>query len=662
MRLRLLAILLLINFLAACGVAPPTPTPAPVSPSPTALALGEALTFAEVGVRLRLPLGWQNRTEGSMVRIAPDAAALAATVIDAPVILLDTTLLAALTVQYGPAAANPETVFELASSAIQSAGYTIAPTQAVQIGAAQGLAANLSSPASAGRLWVLVDETRVVRVLAQAAAANWEAEQPIIERIVASLEVLPLPTPTPTPVDVAAQPQIVRSGPPGFVLRLGGRSGPANRRFVAARGLAAAPDGTLYLAESGRGIWVFAPDGTLRTTFGADELLDAYDVALGPNGDLYVADYGRNAIVRFSADGVFLGRWGGHGDAPDQFGLSAPQRIAAGPDGSIYALDARPGPDGLAASSIVRFSAEGRLMERIALPPDLAPADVVVDRSGAIYLAESFAGAIVKLAPDGSVLARWGDPADPAQLAGPVLDIDRSGYLYLATYTGTILRLAPDGTIVARGGAPAAPGSIPNPGELSLPNGIVAAPGGVVWVSDNSGEYSAVTAFRLQTDAAALATAMALTPVAETPPSETVQQWVASATASSFYAPDYDPSGVVGPPDVPECQDSPHAWAPATPGSRETLTVTFADPVFATGLIIYQNHQPGYIALVELIDEQGTAKTVYRAEPAPAPECPFALTITVEQTLTRIVGARITLDQRDGSWSEIDAVALIGVP
>ncbi|WP_322494970.1 NHL repeat-containing protein [Chloroflexus sp.] len=660
MRLPLLFAFLLTSLIAACA-APPPPTPAPVTPSPTAVVLNEVM-FTELGVRLRLPDGWQSRVEGSALRIAPDAATLTTSVINAPVIALDTTPLAALTAQYGPAAANPETVFELASSAIQSAGYTIAPTQAVQIGAAQGLVADLSGPASAGRLWVLVDEMRVVRVLAQAAAADWEAEQSIIEQIVASLEVLPLPTPTPTPVDVATQPQIVRSGPPGFVLRLGGRSGPANSRFVATRGLAAAPDGTLYLAESGRGIWVFAPDGTLRTTFGANELLDAYDVALGPNGDLYVADYGRNAIVRFSADGAFLGRWGGHGNAPDQFGLSAPQRIAVGADGSVYALDTRPGPDGLAASSIVRFSAEGRLIERIALPPDLAPADVVVDRSGAIYLAESFAGAIVKLAPNGSVLARWGDPADPTQLAGPVLDIDRAGYLYLATYAGTILRLAPDGTIVARGGAPAAPGSIPNPGELSLPNGIVAAPGGVVWVSDNSGEYSAVTAFRLQTDADALATAIALTPVAEAPPSETVQQWVASATASSFYAPDYDPSGVVGPPDVPACQDNPNAWAPATPGSRETLNVSFADPVFATGLIIYQNHQPGYITLVELIDEQGTAKVVYRAEPAPAPECPFALTITVEQTLTRIVGARITLDQRDGSWSEIDAVALSGVP
>ncbi|WP_322510881.1 NHL repeat-containing protein [Chloroflexus sp.] len=661
MRLRLLVTLLLIHSLVACA-APPVSTPEPVPPSPTVVALVEEMTFAEVGVRLRLPSGWQSRIEGSTIRLAPDAATLAASAIAAPMILLDTTPLPALTAQYGAAAANPETVFELASSTIQSAGYTIAPTQAVQIGAAQGLAADLSGPSSAGRLLVLVDDTRVVRVLAQAATAHWEAERTTVERILATLELLPLPTPTPTPVEVVAQPQIVRSGPPGFVLRIGGRSGLPNSRFIAARGLAAAPDGTLYLAESGRGIWVFAPDGALRTTFGADELLDAYDVALGPDGDLYVADYGRNAIVRFSATGAFLGRWGGHGDAPDQFGLSAPQRIATGADGSVYALDARPGPDGLAASSIVRFSAEGRFIERIALPPDLAPSDLVVDRNGTIYLAESFAGAIVKLAPDGSVLARWGDPANPAQLAGPVLDIDRAGYLYLATYAGTILRLAPDGTIVARGGAPATPGSIPNPGEISLPNGIVAAPGGVVWVSDNSGEYSAVSAFRLQTDAAALATALALTPVAEAPPSETMQQWAVAATASSFYAPDYDPAGVVGPPDVPECQDSPNAWAPATPGSRETLTVNFANPVFATGLIIHQNHQPGYIALVELIDEQGTARVVYRAEPAPAPACPFVLTIAVEQTLTRIVSARITLDQRDGSWSEIDAVALIGVP
>ena len=660
MRLRLLIALLLTTLINACGTSP-LPTPEPVTPSPTAVILNEATTFSELNVRLRLPPGWQSRIEGGMLRLAPNRTALEAAVINEPTILLDTTSLATLTTQYGSSAANPETIFELASGAIQSAGYTIAPTKPVSLGNAHGLVADITGPTGTGRLLVLVDETRAVRILVQAANDEWARSQALIDGILATIELLPVPSPTPTPTNLAAQPQIVRSGPPGFVMRLGGRSGPANSRFIAARGLAAAPDGTIFLAESGRGVWVFTPDGTLRQMFGADELLDAYDVALSPSGDIYVADYGRNAIVRFSSDGTFLSRWGGHGDAPDQFGLSAPQRIAVGSDGSVYALDTRPGADGLAASSIVRFSGEGRFLERIELPPDVAPADLVVAPGGVIYLAENFAGVIVKLAPDGTVIARLGDPADPTQFAGPVLDLDRAGYLYLATYTGVILRLAPDGTIVARGGGPATPGSLPNPGEISLPNGIVAAPGGVVWVSDNSGEYSAISAFRLQTDATALATAMALTPTALAVV-ETTQQWVVAAATSSFYAPDYDPDGVIGPPDVPGCQDSPDAWAPATPGSRETLTVTFAEPTFASALTIYQNHQPGYIAHVELIDEQGTARTVYRADPTPAPECPFATTITFEQTLTRIVKAQITLDQRDGSWSEIDAVALIGIP
>ncbi|WP_445855819.1 NHL repeat-containing protein [Chloroflexus sp.] len=659
MRLRLVTVILITGMMVACS-APPAPTPTPIPPAPTPILLEQDVTFAEFGLRLRLPAGWQSRLEANTLRIAATATALDATVIDAPLLLIDTTTVPAFTAQYGTA--NPETIFELASSAIQSSGYTIAPTQPIRLGNAQGLQADVSGTSGRGRLLVLVDDTRIVRILAQAAGDQWEREAATIDQIFASIELLPLAIPTPTPLALAAQPQIVRTGPPGFVLRLGGRSGPANSRFIAARGLAAAPDGTIYLAESGRGVWVFAPDGTLRTTFGADDLLDAYDVALSPNGDLYVADYGRNAIVRFSTTGDLIGRWGGHGDAPDQFGLSAPQRIAVGSDGTVYAIDTRPGPDGLAVSSIVRFSADGRLIERITLPADLAPADLVVDQSGVLYLAESFAGAIVKLAPDGSVLARFGDPADPTLLAGPVLDLDRAGYLYLATYAGTILRLAPDGTIVARGGAPATPGSIPNPGEISLPNGIVAAPGGVVWISDNSGEYSAISAFRLQTDEAAMATALALAPTPAAPTGDIIRQWASAATASSFYAPDYDPAGAVGPPDVTECQDSPNAWAPATPGSRETLTVTFADPVFATGLIIHQNHQPGYITLVEVIDEQGTARVVYRADPTPAAECPFVQTITFEQTLTRIVNARITIDQRDGSWSEIDAVALLGVP
>ena len=91
------------------------------------------------------------------------------------------------------------------------------------------------------------------------------------------------------------------------------------------------------------------------------------------------------------------------------------------------------------------------------------------------------------------------------------------------------------------------PDNITNPVAISLPNGIVAAPGGVVWIIDNSGEYSAISAFRLQTDEAAMATALALAPTAAAPTGDIIRQWASAATASSFYAPDYDPAGAVGP-------------------------------------------------------------------------------------------------------------------
>jgi sugar lactone lactonase YvrE len=506
-------------------------------------------------------------------------------------------------------------------------------------------------------------------VLGQADPEAWERQRATYEAVVASLRFFAPPPPTPIPAAIAEQPELLDDGPAGFVLRLGGSSGPPERRFVSARGLAAAPYGTLYLAESRRGVWVFAPDGELTGTFGGDELLDAYDVARAPEGDLFVADYGRNAVARFRADGSFVGRWGSAGDGPEQFGLSSPQRIAVGPDGSVYALDTRPGPEsGRVVSSVMRFSEDGRLLARIGLPADLAPADLAVDEAGAIYLAESFGGAVVKLGADGSELARFGDPAAPQRFAAGAIDLDAQGNIYLATYASGVVKLAPSGLAVASGGSTVTPGSTPGPGEFSLPNGIAAGPGGVVWVSDNSGEFSAVTALRLRTDQAAAATAQAEAAppeatAAPTPaPELLVRQWASDATASSFYAPDYDPAGATGPPDVAACQDSPDAWASADPNGLETLELRFRTPIFATGANIHQSYNPGFVSKVELIDERGEAATVYTAAPGATTTCPAVLELGFEQTLTRVVAVRLTVDQRSGAnWAEIDAVELVGV-
>lgn len=450
-----------------------------------------------------------------------------------------------------------------------------------------------------------------------------------------------------------------------MLFRLGGSGGSRGGRFVSARGLAVAADGTVYLAESGRGIWVFTADGTLRTTFGKGEILDAYDVALGAEGAIFVADYGRNAIAVFRPDGSFVRRWGSAGDGPEQFSLASPQRIAVGPDGSLYALDVRSTASGAVVSSILRFkSADGSFIERIPLPANTAPNDIAIDATGHIYLAETFSTAVLRLDAHGEVLGTLGASVTPEGIIAGVLDLDAQGNLYVATWNTGIIKLAPGGALLAQAGTVATSGNTPKLGQFSLPNGIAVAPNGTVWVSDNSGEYSAVTVVRPVSNAEAEATAAALATTLATPPAEAqlLRQWAKSASASSSYA-DYDPQTATGPPDVAGCEDSTNAWASADPNGLETLELRYASPVFATEVVIYQNHRPGYISRVELLDSQGQATAVYTATPALDSTCPRVLRIAIPQSFYPTTAIRITLDQRSGAnWNEIDAVELVGMP
>ena len=52
-------------------------------------------------------------------------------------------------------------------------------------------------------------------------------------------------------------------------------------------------------------------------------------VATAPNGDVYVADTGGDRIQRFSPTGEFLGAWGSHGTAPGQFDYPRDLAVAA---------------------------------------------------------------------------------------------------------------------------------------------------------------------------------------------------------------------------------------------------------------------------------------------------------------------------------------------
>ena len=121
-------------------------------------------------------------------------------------------------------------------------------------------------------------------------------------------------------------------------------------------GIAAAPDGTVFISERfGHRVRKVTPDGIIQTVAGTgapgfsgdggDALLAELDeprgLALGPDGSLYVADQNNDRIRRLSPDGTIQTVVGGgdatleEGQLASKVALDAPDGIAFGSDGAL---------------------------------------------------------------------------------------------------------------------------------------------------------------------------------------------------------------------------------------------------------------------------------------------------------------------------------------
>jgi RHS repeat-associated protein len=147
----------------------------------------------------------------------------------------------------------------------------------------------------------------------------------------------------------------------GFVV-FNGDGGPATQAALfVSFGLAVAPDGSFYIADPiNNRIRRVGPDGIITTVAGNGsdggsgdggpatqaELSDPAGVAVAPDGSFYIADSGNNRIRRVGPDGIIStvagnGTEGGSGDGgpATQAALSDPFGVAVAPDGSFYVAD-----------------------------------------------------------------------------------------------------------------------------------------------------------------------------------------------------------------------------------------------------------------------------------------------------------------------------------
>jgi len=184
-------------------------------------------------------------------------------------------------------------------------------------------------------------------------------------------------------------------GWPGLMRAVRGRFGRVvPGRFARPAGVAAGPDGRVYVVEAfHRRVEQYAPGGDLLAAWdgggapgGAFGL--PWGVAVDPaRGDVYVTDWARDRVLRFDPAGHVVGTLGRPGSAPGS--LRRPAGVAVDPQGrlavadwgndrvQVFAPDGRPeavlrGPAGAAAAARLR-----------------GPRGVAFDGRGTLYVADT---------------------------------------------------------------------------------------------------------------------------------------------------------------------------------------------------------------------------------------------------------------------------------